>query len=279
MTVARPDFTDSTQHSVLGELRHHGHRGGRIAMHRSIWGLQLPHRRLLKSLLLALLLTGVLLLLREPLAELWSLQLLWWMDHLELAGRFPAALRHGDLPFMIATPAIDFFAETPDPRTLAFNAIGVVALWWASGLLPDAGRPAMYLLRLVAIIHGSAVLFFAVWPASFPHTVREHIGHGLQQCWALMLLAPWIHLPTLWLFDISWWVRLGTTLLTWAWLVLLAPLLYATHALVLHHAGLLAMPLLQLLFGVMIAIIGFVAIYGWAVSLANARTLRRLGAR
>ena len=94
-----------------------------------------------------------------------------------------------------------------------------------------------------------------------------------------MLLTPWIHLPTFWFFEVSWWARLGVTLLTWAWLLLLAPLLYALHALVLHHAGLLAMPLLHLLFGVMVAIIGFVAIYGWAISLANARTLRRLEPR
>ena len=28
--TARPDFRHSLQHSVLGELQHHGHRGGRI---------------------------------------------------------------------------------------------------------------------------------------------------------------------------------------------------------------------------------------------------------
>jgi hypothetical protein len=31
------------------------------------------------------------------------------------------------------------------------------------------------------------------------------------------------------------------------------------------------MPLLHLLFGVMVAIIGFVALYGWAMGWANAR--------
>lgn len=277
--TARPDFRHSLQHSVLGELQHHGHRGGRIAMHRSIWGLQLPRQRLFKGLLLATLLTAVLASQIDAAGQLWGRQLLWWLERLELSGRFAAALHPADLPFLIATPALELFVDLPSPRTLAFNAIGVVALWWAAGLLPDAGRPAMYLLRLAAIIHGAAVLFFVLWPASFPHTAREHVGNGLQQIWVLMLLTPWIHLPTFWFFQVSWWARLGVTLLTWAWLLLLAPLLYALHALVLHHAGLLAMPLLHLLFGVMVAIIGFVAIYGWAISLANARTLRRLEPR
>lgn len=269
-------FRHSLQHSVLGELQHHGHRGGRIAMHRSIWGLKLPRHRLAVALLLAVLMTGALLLLRETVAGLWSQQLLWWLTRLELPGRFAAPLQPVDLPFLIAAPSIDLFVDTPSQRVLAFNAIGVVALWWGAGLLPDAGRPAMYLLRMAAIIHGATVLFFQLWPASFPHTVREHVANGLQQCWVLMLMTPWIHLPTLWLFDVAAWVRPLATLLTWAWLLLLAPLLYASHALVLHHAGVLAMPLLHLLFGVMVSIIGFVAIYGWAMGLANARTLDRL---
>ncbi|MFM2052339.1 MAG: hypothetical protein RL456_376 [Pseudomonadota bacterium] len=274
---APPAFQHSVLHAVLGELKHRGHRGGRILPHRSIWGLHLPRRRLMQSVLLAVALTAVIVALRETLATVWAEQLVWWIQRLELAGRASAVLEHGRSPLQIATPEVDLFLGVPDTTTLMFNAIGVVALWWGSGHLPDTARPGAYLLRFALLIHGAAVLFFWIWPASFPHSVGEHIGNGLQQCWALMLLAPWIHLCTYYLFGVNWMQRLSVTLLTWAHLFLLAPLLYALHALVLHHTGVLAMPLLHLLFGVMVAIIGFVAIYGWAMGWANTRSLRKLG--
>lgn len=269
--AARPDFQHSVLHAVLGELTPRGARGGRVQMHRSIWGLHLPPHRLAGSVLLALVLTALLVLLRPAIAALWSTELLWWVTRMELSGRFAAITEHGVLPFQIATPTITLFVSAPLPTTLMFNAIGVIAAWWLAGLLPDVARPGCYLLRLAAVIHGAAVLFFWIWPASFPHSVNEHIGNGLQQCWALMLLAPWIHLCTYYLFAVTWAQRLTLTLLTWAYLFVLAPLLFALHALVLHAWGPLAMPLLHLLFGVMVTIIGFVALYGWAMGWANAR--------
>lgn len=269
--TAPRDFQHSVLHAVLGELTPRGARGGRVLMHRSIWGLHLPRQRLVQSVLLAIALTAVMVLLRETIATLWSGELLWWVQRLELSGRFSGITEHGLLPFQIATPTVNLFVSAPRATTLQFNAIGVVAVWWLAGLLPDVARPGGYLLRFAAIIQGAAVLFFWIWPASFPHSVAEHIGNGLQQCWALMLLAPWIHLCTYSLFAVTWVQRVALTLLTWLYLFLLAPLLFALHALVLHAWGLLAMPLLHLLFGVMVAIIGFVAIYGWAMSWANAR--------
>ena len=239
--------------------------------HRPIWGQHLPPHRLAGPVLLALVLTALLVLLRPAVATWWSAELLWWVTRMELSGRFTAITEHGHLPFQIATPTIMLFVSTPLPTTLMFNAIGVVAVWWLAGLLPDVARPGGYLLRFAAVIHGAAVLFFWIWPASFPHSVNQHISSGLQQCWALMLLAPWIHLCTGSLFAVTWVQRAALTLLTWAYLFVLAPLLFALHALVLHAWGPLAMPVLHLLFGVMVAIIGFVALYGWAMGWANAR--------
>jgi hypothetical protein len=267
---APPAFRHSVLHAVLGELRHRGHRGGRIMPHRSIWGLHLPRHRLARATLLAVALTAGLLL-RPFIATLWADELVWWITKMELAGRVSAHLEPVDLPFLIATPRIHLFADVPAIATLTYNAIGVVAVWWLAGLLPDVARPGGYLLRFGCVIHGAAVLYFWIWPASFPHSVDEHIGNGLQQCWALMLMAPWIHLATYYLFDVGWHHRVTLTLMTWAYLFLLAPLLYALHALVMHAGGLLAMPLLHLMFGVMVPIIGFVALYGWAMGWANAR--------
>lgn len=272
-----PAFQHSLQHAVLGELDRRGQRSARSVMHRSIWGLQLPRGRLLRSTLLALALTLLLVALREGIAQAWATQLVWWLDQMGLDGRWSARIEPGLMPWHMGAPRVSLAVSAPQDLTLAGNALGVALLWWAAGRLPDAARPGAYLLRFCALIQGTAVFFFWLWPASFPHSVDDHIGNGLQQCWSLMLLAPWIHLGTYYLFSVTWVQRLAVTGLTWGWLLLLAPLLYALHALVIATFGVLAMPLLHLMFGVMVAIIGFVAIYGWAMSWANQRSLR-LGA-
>jgi hypothetical protein len=275
-----PAFQHSLQHALLGELGRRGHRGGRILLHRSIWGLQLPPGRLWRSSALALGLTALLLGAREAIGRLWSTALLGWLHALALPGRYQLAEPGAaDRPWQIAVPQVQLSLNTPQDLTLVANAAAVALLWWAAAKLPDAFRPGMYLLRLCVLIHGCSVAFFALWPEHFPHSVQEHLADGFQQCWSLMLLAPWIHLGTFYLFSVSWGQRLALTLLTWAYLLVLAPLLYALHALVISVCGLLAMPLLHLMGGVLVAIVGIVALYGWAMSWANARSLRLLEGR
>lgn len=274
-----PAFQHSLQHALLGELGRRGHRGGRILPHRSIWGLQLPPGRLWQSSALALGLTLLLVLAREAIGLAWSSELLWWMQQMALPGRYQlgaAASAQGGMPWQIAVPQVQLSLTPPLDATLAANAGAVALLWWAAAKLPDAFRPGMYLLRLCVLIHGCAVAFFWLWPASFPHSVEEHLANGLQQCWSLMLLAPWIHLGTFYLFSVGWRQRVALTAMTWAYLFVLAPLLYALHALVISACGLLAMPLLHLMGGVIVVIVGFVALYGWAMSWANQRSLRLL---
>jgi hypothetical protein len=277
-----PAFQHSLQHALLGELGRRGHRGGRILLHRSIWGLQLPPGRLWQSSALALGLTALLLLAREAIGLAWSGELLWWMQAMALPGRYQlseAMVAQASMPWQIVVPQVQLSLTAPLDLTLAANAGAVALLWWAAAKLPDAFRPGMYLLRLCALIHGCSVAFFWLWPAAFPHSVQEHLANGLQQCWSLMLLAPWIHLGTFYLFSVGWRQRLALTLLTWAYLFVLAPLLYALHALVISACGLLAMPLLHLMGGVIAVIVGFVALYGWAMSWANQRSLRLLEGR
>ena len=83
--------------------------------------------------------------------------------------------------------------------------------------------------------------------------------------WALMLLTPWLHLLIYYLMPFPLWCRIVLTAATLIYLLVLTPLLYAGHAALIHHAGLILMPLLELLFGVMVSIIGMVALYSWAM--------------
>jgi hypothetical protein len=249
---------------ILG-LHLRGHLGGAIAQHRAISRLHLPLQRLWVGLVLAIGLTALLLVLRPWVAQAWAVEIVWWLRALELPGHFDVQGRGGDGVLALAVPFIDVQLAAPNGWVPVWHGLVALGVWWAAGRMSDAAKPVAYLLRFAVLIHGASVLFFIFWPASFPHSVDLHTGSGLRQAWHLMLLAPWIHFATYYLFPFALWQRTLVTVLSWLFLFALTPLQYALHVALVQHMGLLVMPLLHLLFGVMLDIIGFVAIYGWAM--------------
>lgn len=263
--LPRPAAAEGHEWRVRG-LRLRGQDGRAILPHRSIWRLELPLRRIAGGIALAAALSLGLFALRDTIAAGWAIVLVGWLQALGLPGHFDVAPR-GDISwFGIALPLIDLRPLPQHDLALPLHAAATAAAWWLGGRLPDAFRPGGYLLRFAALIHGASVAFFAFRAASFPHSLVGHTAEGLRQAWALMLITPWVHLVTYYLFPVAPRQRFLLTLFTLAWLAAAAPLVYTLHAVLLHHLGLVVMPLLQLLFGVMVLIIGFVALYGWAMS-------------
>ena len=266
--------------------RQRGHRGGAILQHRSIWSLHLPWHRLATGLLIALGFTGLLALLQAPLAAFWGWQMLAWLQGLDLAGPAlaanlaadPASLDPADLSlFSLVVPQVDLAMADLGSTGLAAHGLACVALWVAAGWLPDHAKPGAYVLRFAVLIHAASVLYFGLWPGSFTHSLGGHVSAGLRQSWMLLLLTPWLHLCTYYLFPFALWQRLAVTGVTLLYLALLAPLQYTSHALLLVLAGPVLMPLLHLLFGVMVPILGLVALYGWGMSWHDPQ--RKPGAR
>jgi hypothetical protein len=255
---------------AVKQLRLRGHLGGAIPRHRAIASLHLPLQRLCAGLALAIGLTVLLVLMRSWVEQAWAVEIVWWMRALELPGHFDVQGRGGDGMLALAVPFIDVQLAAPDEWTPLWHGAFVVGVWWGAGRLSDAAKPVAYLLRFAALIHGASVVFFIFWPASFPHSVDQHLGSGLRQAWHLMLLAPWVHLATYYLFPFAFWQRCLLSVLTWGFLFVLTTLQYALHVALVQYMGLMVMPLLHLVFGVMLAIIGFVALYGWAMGWDNA---------
>ena len=269
--MAAPGQASPIRHE---RARRRGHRGGAILPHRSIWSLHLPWHRLATGLLIALGYTGLLALLQAPLAAFWDWQLLAWLQGLGLVGPVQAAdlalLDPADASlFSLPMQQVDLAMSDVGSVGLAAHGLACVALWVAAGWLPDPAKPGAYVLRFAVLIHGASVLYFGLWPGSFTHSLGGHVSAGLRQSWMLLLLTPWLHLCTYYLFPFALRQRLAVTAVTLLYLALLAPLQYTTHALVLVWAGPVLMPLLHLLFGVMVPILGLVALYGWGMSWHN----------
>lgn len=249
----------------IRHLRARGHKGGTILQHRAIWSLRLPMQRLLSGLALAAGFTTGLLLLRNWIGMAWAGELLWWIQALELPGRFEVLATGSDGWLPLPVPFIGVELSAPNGWATLWQGGAVVLLWVCTGWVPDEAKPVAFFIRLAALVHGASVLFFMFWPASFTHSVDDHVSSGLGQAWYLMLLTPWIHLATYYLFPFAFWKRGLLTLLTLVFLFVLVPLLYALHVALIQQFGLILMPLLHLLFGVMLMTIGFVALYGWAM--------------
>lgn len=247
-------------------LRRRGHLGGAILPHRSIWRLNLPLRRLLLGSTLALGYTLLLALVQDVVAEGWINAVLWWLQSLGVPGQYGGGVGM-DGPFLLAQPVPLLLPDLPETHLgqLGWHALVLLLLWVGSAYLPDAARPLGYLVRFGVLMHACTLVFFAGWHEVFPHTVYSHVAANLRQSWLLMLLTPWLHLATFYVFPFGVWRQAALTGLTLLWLLLFSPLQYALHAALLAQTGLVLMPLLHVLFGVVLSILGMVALYGWAM--------------
>lgn len=241
-------------------------RQPRRGPHRAMRSVPVSVRRVLAGVALAALFTGALASIQGWVASAWTGQFAWWMHQLDIP--LTGGTRLDDTHTLWLLPVAHF--ELPLRVVAAWapwaHALVSLAVWWGAGRLPDAARPAMYLLRFAVLLHGCAIVYFLLWPGSFQYSVFQHTSGGFRQMWALMLLVPWLHLLIYYPLPYSFQNRVLLTLATLVYLGILTPLLYAVHAALIHVLGLIVMPLLELLFGGMLAIIGAVALYGWAMS-------------
>ena len=259
-----------TMRRLLGRLRPRalrpGQRGSAGLQHRSIWSLRLPKRRLAGGLLIALGFTLLLALAKHEIATAWGRQLIAWMHALEVPGMFvPDDAASTDM-FSLPVPLIDVQLRDLGMLAIAAHALAALLIWVLSGWLPDAARPLSYLLRFAVLIHAAAIVYFWFWPASFPHPLSNHVAGGLRQSWALMLVTPWLHLCMYYIFPFAVWQGVALTTVTLLFLFVLTPLQYACHAALVYGLGPIMSPLLYMLFGVMVPMLGLVALYGWGMS-------------
>jgi hypothetical protein len=159
-------------------------------------------------------------------------------------------------------------AVTPQPTGTAMLITSLVTacVLGASWLLPSRFLPARALLRLLAAVQVSALVFFALSTEPFPFRVADYLfglmATGLIAMGAVPLLLGF----TLYPLDLGWARKVLMTVLMLGHFFILTPLLVLSHAWLVLHTGALLMPALFLGFGVLPFALSFVALYGWAMS-------------
>ena len=247
-------------------LRVRGVRGGVIPPHRSMVGLPWTVWRLVSTLVLSL---GGFVLVVASLPRLGRFWQLLFERVRDFTG-IPAPL--GDQQFSLpgnvhfTLPFIAAITPQPDVRALwiAGAVAGVMVV--ASLLLPERFTPLKYFLRLLALLQGSSILFFAASPEPFPYRLMDHVLVLETAGLVVMGLVPLMLGFTLHVFDLALWKKLLLTLAVLVHLAVFVPLQVLVHIWLVLHGTALVMPVLFLVFGLLLDVLVFVSFYGWAMS-------------
>lgn len=242
-----------------------GHRGGIITMHRSMAHFTLRGRNLVSALFVLLLFSLAWLVWLPRVCALWWHILAVGIRYLPLRADLLVASHRLTSGLIIQVPYLSVPPAPPTPLIWATTLIVVIALFCASYLFPSDWAPVAYLLRGLLFVQGTALAYFALLPAKFPHSPASYLGGLSTSALALISVVPSVFGITYYIFDFDLKQKAALTFLTMAHLTLFVPLQLILHALVLQ-VSVLFMPVLYIAFGVPLDVLIIVSFYAWGMS-------------
>jgi hypothetical protein len=246
-------------------LRKRGVRGGRIAPHRAMIRLEMSKWLLVDLLVLpAMFATGMFVALDWLLAG-WRMLFERLQRPLDLGL---VATRVDELVpnLFVPIPYFDTAATWPTTNQMLGGWIVMVLLAVTGMLMRGRAIPLGYLFRGIAIVQLSAQVWFTLAEPPFPYSPAVYIS-GLLLCGiVILLLAPFLVALTFFIFDFPLWQKMLLATLLLAHLAVMIPLQAVVHAYIIDRASLLALPVLFLVFGVLLDVFVYVALYGWGMS-------------
>jgi len=250
----------------LERIRIRGVKGGVIAPHRSMVGLPWTIWRLFTTLLLVAFGLGILWAAIPWLGQGWQLAFDRARDFLRIDAPLGDQLLSLPGGITLTLPVLAVHTPLPGTGTLWIAGIVSAALLLLSFPLPERFTPLKYFLRLIALLEGIAIAFFALRPASFPYQLQDHVFILLTAGLVVMALVPVILGFTLHVFDLALWKKALLTVALLVHLAVFIPLQALVHLAIVLRASAVVMPVLFLLFGLLPDVLIFVAFYGWALS-------------
>jgi hypothetical protein len=249
----------------LEAIRRRGWRGGVITPHRAFVRLRLRPWRAIESTTIAFLGTGSWIALLPTVGRFWGHILAFWGGRLDLKSEVILVPQGWGSHIHFALPCFGL-AAGPASGTAWWITIGVTALAFiASFLLAEEALPWAYLIRAFCLLQATALGYFAVASARFPHDLPGYTVSMLVFSCILIGLVPVLFAFTFYLLNFSLLQKLLLTLATMAHLVLFVPQQYMLH-IYLVHASILFMPVLYFVFGPFLDILAFVGFYSWGMS-------------
>lgn len=259
-------MTSKKREDIHVALRGAGWRGGQILRHRGLRIMPHERTRLISSLALGPLGTALVLLL-IPLVILpaWSVVDRLWCQALpglsivRMAYRLP-----WDKTWVI--PVLNLTAAAPSPLAMG-AAIGVVllllaiALWSRSNHLPTA-----FFCYSVAVVMTIGLLAFTPILGPFPYDLIGYTQSMLVAGLVLMAAVPLLLMLIYFPLDFPFLNKVFLLSCVLLWLTLALPAQFALQGVLIKDLSLAAMPPLFLFMGLLLDVMGVVAIYSWGMS-------------
>lgn len=177
------------------------------------------------------------------------------------------------------TPYIRFAIPYPQMEGISPNAwtwwgtAAVVCLaYLASYSLPSKLMPVAYLLRAVLLIQVSALLYFVLAGARFPHTPDSYMEGLVSYQIALISAVPTLFGLTYYVFRFGAIKKILLTVLTMSHLSVFLPVQILLQAMVLEKS-VLFMPVLYIVFGLPVDILIILAFYSWGMGWRSDRNV------
>ena len=249
----------------IDTLRREGVRGGRIAPHRAMIGLEVSRWLFVDLLILPVMFALGVFVSLEYIMQGWY----WFLETLQAPLGFPGiATRVVEIAPGLFVPVPHYTAEAAWPSTLQLG-IGWVFTAVLAGvgvLLRGRATPLGYLLRGIAIVQLSAQVWFTLAEPPFAYALPQYMSAVLLTGVVILLLSPFLVALTFFIFDFSLVQKAAMALLLVLHLIVLVPMQAAVHAWIVYHGSFLAMPVLFLVFGILLDVFVYVALYGWGMS-------------
>jgi len=233
-------------------------------MHRALNHFRLGPMNLAASVALLVVFSTIWLSLLPRVCRFWSGALATGIRLLPLHARLDLADRN----FHVLTLHIPYLRMEPVLPSLgvwSLTALVSLLLFAATYFLPSRLKPVIYIVRGVVLVHASALIYFALWPASFPHTPDSYMQALVIAIAAIISIIPLLFGLTYYIFDFGLAKKALLTALTMAHLTLFLPLQVLLQALVLQQTVLL-MPVLYIVFGMMIDVLIIIGFYSWGMT-------------
>ncbi len=241
-----------------------GHRGGVITMHRALNHLHMGPGELLNSGALVLFAVIVWLMFLPKICLFWVYVFRKGLNNLPLQASLGVSDRRiSSLHFVLPYLRID--SVLPDSRIWGYTCIITLVLFACSYLLTEKWTPIVYLLRGILIIQITALTYFAVMPARFPHTPDSYIKGLVSSGIALISAVPFLFSFTYYIFCFSALKKIFLTLFVMAYLVIFLPFQVLLQALILQKS-VLFMPLLYVVLGMPLDILLIISFYSYGMT-------------
>jgi len=246
-------------------------------MHRALARYVMSPADLITAVMMVVLITLVWTLAVPAVCELWVHMMDYGLHNLPFHGQLHITEHHivSFLKFRVPYPSME--PILPSAQMWRITGLVTLAIFVGTFFLPPQWIPITYLLRGVLFIQATALVYFALIPAEFPHTPDSYLEGLLASGLALISILPLLFGLTFFIFQFSMPQKVLLTFMTMGHLVLFLPLQVMLQGLILQKT-VLFMPVLYIVFGMPLDVLIIIAFYAWGMTW-NFRALEARAAR